>query len=703
MNVQIDISNCILHTPRLVLRPWRKEDLNDLYEYASVDGVGQMAGWEPHRSLETSRRVLDMFMQEKKTFAVEYNGKAIGSLGIEKYDEKKFPELAERRCREIGYVLAKDYWGQGLMPEAVSEVIRYLFEDLKLDAIMCGHFLSNAQSARVQEKCGFRHYVYAEYTTLTGERKQEEVNILTREDWLGAAGEFGATEKVGAAADCGKATSGRTAGDTFPALDRTKVEEELAYWNIPGVTIGVTDRSHTLWLEGFGKRNLATGEPMTGRSIGCIASCSKAFVSAAVALLVDEGKLSYDTPIQQIYPDFALMDPIASKECTLRDMLYHRTGIAGHDAMWPDPGLTRDEYMRRCRYLEPNMPFRSVSQYSNTIYNLIGCIVERAAGMPYEDFVRTRILEPLGMDRTSLEVARMRQDPDYATGYFCKTRASEPEEMEPWEMDIGNPAAGINAGAEDMMKWLRLHLADGFSQDGPSCGTRLFSENVMQEMHQPAVHLSAFPWRFPEVPGFGLYGMAWKTMVYRGLAIRYHCGEIEGYCCIQLFVPDKGIGMFVLTNRHAPVTPFLMEIVYTLIDRMFGYPEVDWVSRLHPYAETFDGSCDDWDRNLMTEEPVRRTHPSHAVEDYAGIYENPAYGRFEVLLKDGQLLLAYKKWKLPLEHFHYDTFRVRGLKEDTVYMTVPMTFYYDERSGRINAFTLLLERTVPPVRFTKVS
>ncbi len=679
MNTAIDISNTVLRTPRLVLRPWRPDDLDDLYEYASVDGVGQMAGWEPHRSIETSGRILDMFMQEKKVFAVEYNGKAIGSLGIEKYDEKSFPEFADKRCREIGYVLAKDYWGQGLMPEAVGEVIRYLFEKVELDVIFCGHFLSNLQSARVQEKCGFRHYAYTDYRTITGELKQEEVNILTKEEWRGEA-----------------------AGDSFRGLDRAWVESELSYWGIPGVTIGITDRNHSVWLDGFGKRNLAADEPMTGRSIGCIASCSKAFASAAAALMVDEGKLSYDRPVQEIYPDFALMDPVASKECTLRDMLYHRTGIAGHDAMWPDPGLSRNEYLRRCRYLEPNKPFRSVSQYSNTIYNLIGCIVERAAGMPYEELVRTRILEPLGMNRTSLEVAKMRQDPDYAAGYFCRTRTSEPEEMDAWEMDIGNPAAGINAGAEDMMKWLRLHLADGVSQDGPSRGSRLFSKDVMQEMHSPAVNLSAFPWRFPEVPGFGMYGMAWKTMVYRDLPIHYHCGEIEGYSCIQLFIPQKGTGMFVLANRHAQVTPFIMEIAYTLIDRLFGYPEVDWAARLHAYAETYGGSCEDWDRNLMQEEPVQGTHLSHELPEYAGVYENPAYGRYEVLLEDGKLLLAYKKWKLPLEHFHYDTFRVRDLKEDTVYMTVPMTFSYDERSGRINAFTLLLERTVAPVRFAKV-
>ena len=184
MNAEIDISKVILHTERMILRPWKQCDLDDFFEYASVDGVGQMAGWSPHRNREESQMILDRFIQNKKTFALEYEGKAIGSLGIEEYDERKFPEFDDKRCREIGYVLSKEYWGIGLMPEAVNEVIRYLFEDLELDVIFCGHFLWNRQSARVQEKCRFTHYAYGKIKTSTGVVEDDETNILRREDWM---------------------------------------------------------------------------------------------------------------------------------------------------------------------------------------------------------------------------------------------------------------------------------------------------------------------------------------------------------------------------------------------------------------------------------------------------------------------------------------------------------------------------------------
>ena len=191
MNAEIDISGVTLHTERLILRPWRLTDLEDFYAYASVDGVGQMAGWKPHASREESRMILDRFIGEKKTFALEYRGKVIGSLGIEKYNTGRFPEFADQKGREIGYVLSKEYWGQGLMPEAVKEVIRYLFEEVGLDVIFCGHFLWNRQSQRVQEKCGFRHYAFDTYRTRMDTTEEEEINILTRSCWtsVGQSGE----------------------------------------------------------------------------------------------------------------------------------------------------------------------------------------------------------------------------------------------------------------------------------------------------------------------------------------------------------------------------------------------------------------------------------------------------------------------------------------------------------------------------------
>ena len=158
MNAQIDISSVILKTKRLTLRPFNENDLDDFYEYAKVEGVGECAGWPHHSNKEITRIVLKDFIEQKKTFAIVYENKVIGSIGIEMYDENVLWELSNYSARELGYVLSKDYWNKGIMTEAIKEVIRYLFEDLNLEILVCGHYDFNQRSYNVQKKCGFKHY-----------------------------------------------------------------------------------------------------------------------------------------------------------------------------------------------------------------------------------------------------------------------------------------------------------------------------------------------------------------------------------------------------------------------------------------------------------------------------------------------------------------------------------------------------------------
>jgi ribosomal-protein-alanine N-acetyltransferase len=183
MNKHIDITGVVLTTPRLTLRPWKESDLQDFYEYARVDGVGQMAGWNPHCNVEESKMILSRFIEGKHVFALEHQGKVIGSLGIEEYSEKNYPELDSLQGREIGYVLSKAYWGRGLMPEAVKAVIDWLFGEEKLDFVMVGHFDWNEQSRRVVEKCGFGYIKTTKYKTRYDTVENSVEYILRRKDY----------------------------------------------------------------------------------------------------------------------------------------------------------------------------------------------------------------------------------------------------------------------------------------------------------------------------------------------------------------------------------------------------------------------------------------------------------------------------------------------------------------------------------------
>lgn len=181
MNASFELKGLTIETERLILRPFKSSDLEDLYEYASVDGVGEMAGWKHHESKEKSKEILDMFITEDKVFAIvlKESGKVIGSLGVEKYGlEDRLTEFDGYLGREIGYVLSKDYWGRGIMPEAVKTIIDYLFNVLNLDFLTCGYYDFNGQSKRVQEKCGFMPYRKLEMETRLGTSEPGVLNLL---------------------------------------------------------------------------------------------------------------------------------------------------------------------------------------------------------------------------------------------------------------------------------------------------------------------------------------------------------------------------------------------------------------------------------------------------------------------------------------------------------------------------------------------
>ena len=185
MDAKVDISQTTLKTPRLLLRPWAMEDLEDFYRYARVEEVGRMAGWPPHEDREVSRGILAGFIREKKVFALQYreNGRVIGSLGLERLSIDLGSPYTHLVGRELGYVLSKDYWGMGLMPEAVQRVIRYCFEEQRYDFLQISHSLTNLRSQRVIQKCGFSFIKEHSRVSETGESRTSRYYLLERGQW----------------------------------------------------------------------------------------------------------------------------------------------------------------------------------------------------------------------------------------------------------------------------------------------------------------------------------------------------------------------------------------------------------------------------------------------------------------------------------------------------------------------------------------
>lgn len=182
MNAAFRLNGKIIETNRLILRPFKMKDLDDFFEYASVEGVGERAGWSHHKTKDETLTILKMFIEHDKTFAIclKENDKVIGSLGIEEYGmEDALSEFFHYKGREIGYVLSKNYWGQGLMPEVVKAIIDYLFNEKNLDFITCGYYIFNAQSKKVQKKCGFKPYRRLMMETRMGTKEEGVLSLMT--------------------------------------------------------------------------------------------------------------------------------------------------------------------------------------------------------------------------------------------------------------------------------------------------------------------------------------------------------------------------------------------------------------------------------------------------------------------------------------------------------------------------------------------
>ena len=470
-----------------------------------------------------------------------------------------------------------------------------------------------------------------------------------------------------------------------------EIHQALAYWGIPGVSLAVCGEEGTLFSGAWGLRDPALGLPMTAESLCGIASCSKSFTAFALASLCAEGKADLDVPIRRFSENFRLMDPLAA-DVTLRDLLYHRTGVAGHDGLWPNPGWSRRDYLRAIRHLEPNRPFRYESQYSNVMYNAIGALAEEISGESWEQLIRSRILRPLGMGRTCLDTDTQFRDPDHAVGTFAPGREDRPEPMAPWPMDVGAPAAGVISCAADMTRWLRVYLNRGCFE-----GKRILPEAWIDEILRPVARMTPFPWDEPELPRHAWYGMAWKTVFFRGRPLHYHFGEIEGYSSCQALFPSAGLGVALMCNRHAVPSAFPVSLALTALDRAAGLPEAGWLERLRPYG-LLPKSALSWYRAVPLPPP-----PPDAVtrpEACAGLYSHPGYGPLRVTARDGGLFLSWKRWLLPLQA-RDGVFQVEGLKEDTLFLTLPVVFR--GAPERADVMEIPLEPETAPVRFSRQS
>jgi CubicO group peptidase (beta-lactamase class C family) len=437
--------------------------------------------------------------------------------------------------------------------------------------------------------------------------------------------------------------------EPYPGFD-AYVTAALRTWKVPGVAIAIVRNDSVIYAKGYGVRELGKPTSVTPRTTFAIGSASKAFTAAAVAMLVDEGKVRWDDAATRHLPNLQLYDPYATREISIRDLLSHRSGLARGDLVWYGTEFDRDEILRRVRFLQPTWSLRSQFGYQNIMYLAAGQVVARAANTTWDDFVKRRILVPLGMTSSVTSIRPLASMSDVASPH---AEIEDTVRAVPWRnIDNIAPAGSINSNVLEMSQWVRLQLGKG-----KFGGTQLISSAQIEEMHTPHTIIRRdpiFKVLYPE-SNFFEYGLGWFLQDYRGKKVVHHGGNIDGMSALVTMIPDDHFGMVILTNMNGSALPSVL--MYRTFDHHLRAPSRDWSAEIRKSFEALQTQGKETQKKLEAER-VSGTKPSLPLRDYAGAYVDSMYGETKVSEQGGKLFITRSPaFEGELEHWHFDTFR----------------------------------------------
>jgi CubicO group peptidase (beta-lactamase class C family) len=435
------------------------------------------------------------------------------------------------------------------------------------------------------------------------------------------------------------------------ALDEY-INKARAEWGTPGLAIAIVKDDKVVFAKGYGVRKLGDSASVNERTLFAIGSAGKAFTAAALAVLVDEGKVKWDDPVTKHLKEFELYDPYITREITIRDLLSHRTGLDRGELLWYGSTLDRDEILRRIRRQKPTYSFRSTFTYNNIMLLAAGQIIPAVTGKSWDDFVKERIFTPLGMTASNTSITAFKGLDNVATPH---ARLGDNVQAIPWRnVDNIAPAGSINSNALDLAQWLRMQLGEGEREN-----KKIVSSGAVKEMHKPQMII---PYN-PQSPGttldahFTSYGFGWFLHDYHGRKVVQHGGGIDGMTALVAMMPEEKIGVAVLSNIQGSQLPWAL--MYRVFDAYLGLPQQDrsatFLAALKSAQERAKAAA-----KKVEDERVKGSKPSLPLEQYAGTYQDEMYGEATVTHEEGKLVFRYSPaFTGELEHWHYDTFRVK--------------------------------------------
>jgi CubicO group peptidase (beta-lactamase class C family) len=471
-----------------------------------------------------------------------------------------------------------------------------------------------------------------------------------------------------------------------------RIESMMADWVVPGASVAIVKDDAVILSRGYGVLEVGQNRPANDQTLFAIGSASKAFTAAAIAILIDEGKLSWDDPVTDHLPWFKLYDPYATREIRVRDLLAHNSGLSRGDRVWYGTGMSREDIVRQARYMPPTKSFRSTFQYNNTMFIAAGLVIEAVSGQSWDDYVNDRILVPLGMNSSNTSVTDLEDLPNVATPHMDFGGIARPV---PWrKIDNAGPAGSINSNVRDMIQWVRLQLGGGEFQ-----GERIISEQNVREMRtsQMIMRKEGFYEQIFSASSLINYGLGWFLMDYRGTLMVTHGGNIDGNSAYVSFLPDKNIGLVVLTNMNG-ANGFIAALNNEIYDRFLGSYDTDWSGKLLQVFE--EAKAKNKERvQKIRDSRVEGTSPSLPLEAYAGAYDHQMYPGITVSLRDGKLLATYADvFEAELEHWHFDTFQATWNLPDTGDGPPNLMRFVLDTSGKATTVHADIEGEIPFTR-----
>lgn len=430
-------------------------------------------------------------------------------------------------------------------------------------------------------------------------------------------------------------------------------QKVMTDWKQPGMAIAIVKDDKVVFAKGYGTRQIGKNEPINADTVFAIASNTKAFTVAALAILVDEKKIAWNDKVSKYLPDFKMYDPWVTSELTIRDLVTHRVGLDtfSGDLLWYETNFSPGEILQRVRYLKPVSSFRTQFGYQNLMFIAAGRVIEKVSGKPWCSFVTERILSPLGMSRTTCSIKTL---PDNAAMPHNESGGTL-RMLHRGNVDGGDSAAALNSSVNDLAKWMRLQLGKGSFE-----GKRIFSEAQAWGMHQPhlAQQISENAFRGNPTRHFSGVASGWFVYDYQGRKVINHSGGLDGMLSYTHLIPEENLGFVVLTNsEYAPFTIMPNKIR----DVFLNAPKRDWNTEALEQVKRNKAAADE-EVKKSDAARVANTKPSLAQSAYIGTYSDDLYGAITISEENGRLVMRFSRspnFVADLDHWHYDTFQIK--------------------------------------------